>query len=199
VYLMARPRTGDKENELIKTAIRLFLEQGVRGTTIKEIAKHANIAVGTVYVYFSDKTEIVRRVAYAFAEQHHEFAQTILQSQHRPLEKLNSYILGFYDMWQPFGESSQGPVELAEAVLQHAPETPGIAQAEFLSTTEKILIEAKDRGMTVEHPKDEARWIVLSTVAFFPLAGTPTIHPVSGPLKRKDLEGLLQWIGRKLT
>jgi len=196
---MSRPRTGEKEKALIESAIHLFLEQGVKGTTIKQIAKQANVAVGTVYVYFRDKPEIVRRVAYAFAEHHHEFTQSILQSRRKPLEKLNAYLLGFYDMWQPFGKNTQGSVELAEAVLQHAPETPALAEAEFLSTIERILNEARDGGMSIERPKEEARWIVLSTLAFFPLAGTPNIRPVSGPLKRKDLEGLLHWIGRKLT
>ena len=183
----------------MEAAIELFLERGVRGTKIQDIAARAGVAVGTVYVYYKDKAAIVRRVAFAFAERHHEFAESILNSRRRPTAKLNAYILGFYDMWQPFGENTRGPVELAEAVLKHAPETPGIAQAEFTGTVERILVEARQAGLRVERPSEEARWIALCTAAFFPLAGTPTLHPSTGPLTRADLEGLLKWIARKLA
>lgn len=195
---MARPRTGEKEKALVESAIRLFLQNGVRGTTIQDIARDAGMAVGTVYVYYQNKHEIVRRVAYAFAEQHHEFARAVLSSRRRPLAKLKDYVLGFYDMWQPFGESSRGPIELAEAVLRHAPETPAIGQAEFINTVKQILVEGKTLGWRVENPAEEARWIALCTAAFFPLAGTAADSGARAPLTRKDLRGLLGWFGRKL-
>lgn len=196
---MVRPRSEEKDRALVEAAIELFLERGVKGTTIQEIAKRAQVAVGTVYVYYRDKGAIVRRVAFAFAERHREFAAGILSSRRRPLGKLNAYVLGFYDMWQPFGENTRGPVELAEAVLKFAPETPGMAQAEFTGTIERILTEARRSGLRVERPAEEARWIALCTAAFFPLAGTPTVRPLTRVLTRDDLEGLLRWIGRKLN
>ncbi len=195
---MVRPRSEEKDRALVEAAIRLFLEKGVKGTTIQDIAKAANVAVGTVYVYYKEKGEIVRRVAFAFAERHGDFAAEILGSRRRPLSKLNAYILGFYDMWQPFGENTKGAMELAEGVFKYAPETPGIAQAEFNGTVEKILSEAQEAGMRVEKPAEEARWIALATAAFFPLAGTPAVRPMAERLTREDLEGLLKWIGRKL-
>lgn len=196
---MVRPRTGDKDRALVDAAIALFLERGIRGTTVQDIAKRAQVAVGTVYLYYRDKAAIVRRVAFAFAERHHDFAAGVLASRRAPLAKLNAYVLGFYDLWRPFGENSRGPVELAEAVLAAAPETPGMARQEFLATLEKILTEARAAGLKVERPRQEARWIMLATAAFFPLAGTPDIRPLTEGLTRKDLEGLLGWLGRKLS
>ena len=196
---MVRPRSGDKERALIEAAIELFLERGVRGTTVQAIAERAQVAVGTVYVYYKDKAAIVRQVAFAFADRHHEFAAGILESRKGPLAKLNAYILGFFDMWQPFGGNAQGPVELAEAVLKYAPETPGMAQEEFLNTLTTILSEARTAGLRVDRPAEEARWIALATQAFFPLAGTPTVRPLSAAMTRADLEGLLRWIGKKLS
>ncbi len=196
---MVRPRTGDKEQALIDAAIELFLERGVRGSTIQQIAARAQVAVGTVYIYYKDKTAIVQRVALAFAERHADFAREVLASRRKPLAKLNAYILGFYDMWQPFGENSKGPVELAAAILKSAPEAVERAEAQFQSTVEQILVEAREEGLRVERPAEEARWLALSTAAFFPLAGTPTVHPLSTGRSREDLAGLLKWLGRKLS
>ncbi len=195
---MPRPRTGDKERALIEAAIELFLEKGFRRTTVQDIARRAGVAVGTVYVYYKDKVAVVRRVAHAFAERHAEFADRILNSRKQSLKKLDDYVLGFYDMWQPFADNKQGPRELAGAVLEFAPETRETAEQRFLRTIEDILAEGKAEGLRIERPGEEARWIALSTAAFFPLAGTPAEHPLGIARSRENLQGLLRWIGRKL-
>lgn len=194
---MVRHRTGDKDRQIVDAAIGLFLERGVRGTTIQDIAKKAGVAVGTVYVYHKDKAAIVRRVAFAFAERHEEFVNEVLATRRKPQRKLLDYLLGFYDIWQPFGQNALGPLELAGAVLKYAPETLGIAQDKFLEAIEAVSTEAKLAGLSVKHPKEEARWIAVSTMGFFPLAGTPSEHPLRKSLGREDLEGLLKWIVRK--
>lgn len=195
---MARPRTGDKDQALVNAAVELFLTQGVKGTTVKDIAVKANVSVGTVYLYYKNKKDIVRRVAYAFAEEHKSFAKGVLGSKKKPINQLNDYILGFYDMWQPFGKNTRGPIELAEAVLRFAPETPAIAQKEFQGTIAQILASAKAEGMRVQNPQKEAHWISLATMAFFPLAGTPEVKPLMPSIERGELEGLLKWICQKL-
>ncbi|WP_026679014.1 TetR/AcrR family transcriptional regulator [Fictibacillus gelatini] len=49
----------DKKIRIIKAATRLFSSQGVRNTTVDQIAKKAGIGKGTVYYYYDDKTEIL--------------------------------------------------------------------------------------------------------------------------------------------
>lgn len=182
----------------METATRLFLQNGVKATTIQTIAGQAGVAVGTVYTYFKDKREMVRKVALAFAQRHHEFARDILKSRRKPLSKLSDYMLGLFDMWQPFGENRQAAIELADAVFRWAPETPEMAQQELQNTLEAILIQARDAGARVQRPLEEARWIAIGTAAFFPLAGTPSRKPITGQYGREDLEGWLQWVAEKL-
>ena len=58
-------RDGTKTRELInETALRLFAAQGIRETTIKDIARAADIAEGTLYRHYKSKDElgdVVRR------------------------------------------------------------------------------------------------------------------------------------------
>ena len=195
---MPRNRSEEKEQALVSTATRLFLERGVKATTIQTIAEQAGVAVGTVYTYFKDKKEMVRKVAFTFARSHHALAEKVLNSRRKPLTKLSDYVLGLFDMWQPFGENRAAAIELADAVFRWAPETPEMAQEEFQKTLEGILIQARDAGARIQRPAEEARWIAISTSPFFPLAGTPTRKPMSRQYRREDLEGLLQWIAGKL-
>jgi AcrR family transcriptional regulator len=53
-----------KEKEALKALIlkgakKLFVEKGIEHTTIRNIAEEINYSVGTVYVYFKDKNDIL--------------------------------------------------------------------------------------------------------------------------------------------
>jgi len=50
---------------LTEAALRLMAERGINGTSVSEIAAEAELANGTFYLYFRDKTEIVAAVCQA--------------------------------------------------------------------------------------------------------------------------------------
>jgi AcrR family transcriptional regulator len=45
--------------QIIKAAIELFGKRGYHGTTIRDIASLANVSVGTIYQYVSDKEDVL--------------------------------------------------------------------------------------------------------------------------------------------
>jgi len=47
-----------RREEILTAARRVFAERGFRGTTIADIAEAANIALGTIYLYFPSKEEV---------------------------------------------------------------------------------------------------------------------------------------------
>ncbi len=53
-----------KKQSLLDAAYRLFLEKGVSKTSVDEIAKGANVAKGTFYLYFHDKEHLLQQLAY---------------------------------------------------------------------------------------------------------------------------------------
>lgn len=191
---MARTRSEEKEKALLCAASALFVQQGVAKTTVKEIAELAGVAVGTVYLYYTDKVALVRGVAFSFAEIHEAMATQIIESDRAPLEKMRAYILELYDLWQPFGANTEAAIELANAVIQHAGETLEIAQQRFVTTIETTLAEAQAAGHSIEAPQADAKWISIATSPYFPLAGTPSEKPFAFELNRDSLEGLLDWI-----
>lgn len=195
---MPRKRTDNKEEALTSAATSLFLRRGIRATSVKDISESAGVAVGTFYLYFPNKVSLIRRIAHVFAEQHEQMSDAVLRRADLPSAKLSAYLLELSDMWQPFGENQKGSLDLAAAILQHASETLDMAKERFLKTVGAILNEGKRTGMFVADPEVEARWIALATSSFYPLAGTPTEHPLRQQLTREDLVGFTDWLTSKL-
>ncbi|MCL4521346.1 MAG: TetR/AcrR family transcriptional regulator [Firmicutes bacterium] len=51
-------RTSARRQELMKAAVSVFSRYGYHETGVREIAEEAHVAVGTVYLYFSGKTDL---------------------------------------------------------------------------------------------------------------------------------------------
>ncbi len=48
-----------RRNQILDAATKVFAEKGFHPTTIKDIAKKAGIAEGTIYIYFENKTALL--------------------------------------------------------------------------------------------------------------------------------------------
>ena len=54
-----RNSKSDNKAKILKSAIRLIGENGVEGTSLSDIAKDVGISKGTLYYYYSSKSDIV--------------------------------------------------------------------------------------------------------------------------------------------
>ena len=57
---MARVREAGMDDKILDSAFRIFGEQGLAATTIKDIAAGAGISSGSIYTYFPDKEAVFR-------------------------------------------------------------------------------------------------------------------------------------------
>ncbi len=89
---MPRIRTGDKENAILDAAIQLFSEQGFNQTNMDQISRRAGIAVGTVYLYFKTKEEILSAIFERFLSGYDRELQEALSSPSSPQEKMKRLI-----------------------------------------------------------------------------------------------------------
>ena len=68
-----------KKEALLDSALKLFTEKGLAETSVSEIAKDAQMAKGTFYLYFKDKYEIrdcliARQTHFIFQKAHRELS-----------------------------------------------------------------------------------------------------------------------------
>ena len=52
-------RTADKHSKIIDAAIKVFSRKGFYNARISDIAKEAQVADGTIYLYFNNKYDIL--------------------------------------------------------------------------------------------------------------------------------------------
>jgi len=62
---------NDKRAHILATAKQLFIEFGIRGTSIQRIADTCGIAKGSIYSYFESKIDIVKAIFVATEEDYH--------------------------------------------------------------------------------------------------------------------------------
>jgi AcrR family transcriptional regulator len=60
--MMVRSRTPEKRENILKSALKLFVANGVQNTTTAEIANEAGIAAGTLFLYFKTKNELINEL-----------------------------------------------------------------------------------------------------------------------------------------
>lgn len=75
-YSANGPRRSDRHTAIIEAARDLFTTQGYETTTIADVAKRAGVAVGTVYLYFKNKNELLYGVKGDWEREFVEFMST---------------------------------------------------------------------------------------------------------------------------
>jgi AcrR family transcriptional regulator len=81
-----------RREEILKSALELFREEGFEKVTVESIAKKTGIAKGSFYNYFKSKEEVYEAVVSSVASRSLELAKEILSEGQSPKERLMRYI-----------------------------------------------------------------------------------------------------------
>lgn len=88
---------AEKMRRILSAGEKLFSKRGFDGTTVQQIADEADVAVGTLFLYISDKSELLLRMFYEATRQELEPAirrmkagRKFLPSVYRFLEDLHA-------------------------------------------------------------------------------------------------------------
>jgi AcrR family transcriptional regulator len=81
-----------KHQLLLEAAMKLFSRHGYRRTSVDDIAQEAQVAKGTVYVYFKDKEALFKAVVEYFADQLDTLTLAALKVDGPPDEKLRALL-----------------------------------------------------------------------------------------------------------
>ncbi len=73
------------ERDIVVSASLLFLQYGYKAVTMDDIAEHMHISKKTIYVYFSDKTSLVRSAVFHVFEEVKNKIITVQSSIENPI------------------------------------------------------------------------------------------------------------------
>src|SRR5262245_9723304 len=168
---MARLRTGDKHKEILEATLTLFMRKGVANTSIKDIANEAKVAVGTVYLYFADKDDVVAACADRFAEEH-LLETTQLDLNKSAKSEIRKYLLSRYRNWKRVSDGSPQAAELAQAIVRLRPEKILEFETLFVQTLSRLIQNGiEQKQFKKQRAEDSARTLALSLAIFFPFPG----------------------------
>jgi TetR/AcrR family fatty acid metabolism transcriptional regulator len=139
----------NKHRTILKAAVKIFAEKGFYNSRVSEIAKEANVADGTIYIYFKNKDDILISL---FEE---EFGQ-IVENMRKELEKdkeidvfqkIKRFALlhlSFVAKQKQLGEVLGVEVRQSSKFMKEYINKPFI---EYLNLIRSIVIEGQEKGL----------------------------------------------------
>ena len=59
----------DKKKRILEAALKLFVEKGIDNTSTSLISKEADVATGTIYLYFENKVDLISKLYISIKEE----------------------------------------------------------------------------------------------------------------------------------
>jgi AcrR family transcriptional regulator len=160
----------DKRRRILEAARKRFRHYGVRKTTMQEIAREAGVAVGTLYLYFKDKDELLLAGTEEYVTRHRRRAEAILASDAPAADKIRRYVLDRFRASQATRVGGRRPAaELRREVLRVHPERQleeGRMMAEYFARILRQGVEASE--LHCEDSVRDGRVFVMSLAFLFP-------------------------------
>jgi len=127
-HTVARPRWERRKDarpsELTAAALHLFIEKGYAGTRLDDVASHAGVSKGTLYLYFENKEELFKAVVHDnVVARISKSAEELLSFSRSSAELLSSLITGW---WRDYGGSEAGG--LGKLIMAESGNFPEIAR-----------------------------------------------------------------------
>lgn len=137
----------DKSLRILDAAIRVFARKGFYNSTIADVAKAAEVAEGTIYLYFKNKDDLLISI---FEHSMDLFIQEVsheLEGVEDPKEKIKKFLSLHLKLVQKNPELAQVlQIELRQS-SKFMKEYEGGKFSEYLNLVRSILEEGQEKGV----------------------------------------------------
>jgi TetR/AcrR family transcriptional repressor of multidrug resistance operon len=108
--------TTNKCNIILAATLKLLASRGFHGFSIRDVAKEAGVATGTVYLYFDDREDLIKKL-------HSQIIETVGREVFLVADQHVSLFQQFHDMCRRFwGLFQQQPaIILSKGQFDHLP------------------------------------------------------------------------------
>lgn len=141
----------DKHEQILRAAIKTFAKKGFYNTRISDIAKEANIADGTIYLYFKNKDNLLVSLFEESMDQIIHMVEEKLANIKDPIEKLRAFIKFHFELIQKDKFLSEViSVELRQS-NKFIKEYKNIKFREYLNIISAIIKDGQEKGLIEKH------------------------------------------------
>ncbi|NCN28366.1 TetR/AcrR family transcriptional regulator [bacterium] len=179
----------------MKIARSHFKSSGYRGTSMSGIAAEAGLAVGTLYLYFPNKGELLKSTVEDFIEEHKTQIKNVLSSKGQVNKKLKTYLFGRFESVSEVRNNESRNSELDRKILELFPERRQEEGSLMVNTVTEILKSGAESGyLTKVKNVSKEVLVFMHSIAWFFL---PTEEFYDRPPSRRDLETVIDWFIEK--
>lgn len=169
------------------------MHYGIQKTTMQDIAQDAGMAVGTLYLYFRNKEELVLAIAEQCRVQQSEHAEEILKSSLSSEDKIRQFLLEKFQCVREYRESHPHAKEFVKLMIELDSDCSRLWRERFEMNLQGLLESGKADGtFHIKDCADEAKVLFLSISGFYPL---PYLDLPEWP-REEELHLVIDWFIR---
>jgi AcrR family transcriptional regulator len=187
--LLLTAKKDIKRSRILDAAKRRFARFGIKATTMLDIAREADIAVGTIYKFFPDKDALIL----AWLDEHRQLLQSHFESVLiQPLAADEKLLQFLRIRFETVAEVRDVPAiaELTRAVLRLSPQTIVEMTQSVQDIIAAILEEGRVTGcLPSVEPKADTEVLFLALAGFF--ASAP--DPIAPPPTEESMLRVVNW------
>ena len=147
---IAHPRTARRKDarpsELLAAALDLFVEKGFAATRAEEVAKHAGVSKGTLFLYFASKEELFKAVVRENISARYPEWNAELESWPGSTPDLLHYSMQTW--WAQYGDTkASGISKLIMSEANNFPELVEFYQKEVVEPGRELIGKILQRGV----------------------------------------------------
>lgn len=202
----ARQRRKEaRPQELLDAALALFVEKGFAATRAEEVAQHAGVSKGTLYLYYPSKEELFKAVVrQTLSHLIAEGLDAVAQFQGSSSDLL-AHLMGIW--WERVGcTPAAGIHKIVLAEVRNFPELAQFYVDEVIVPAERLLSSAVqrgiDRGEFRPMPLPAAAHALMAPIIFMVLhqhsIGACPVHGADAPSPQLMLQTYLELVLRGL-
>jgi AcrR family transcriptional regulator len=109
---MSRPRDENKIEVIYEATLKLVLETGFNGLKMADVAKAANLATGTLYIYFKNKGVLINELYY-----HLKKNKTLKMLE--VFDATDPFLIAFKKLWMNYVNISLAEPERMKFIEQY--------------------------------------------------------------------------------
>ena len=87
----------ERPKQILDAAFAVFAERGLAAARLEDIARHAGLSKGTIYLYFPNKEELFREVVRSTVIAFIERGEAVSETERDPRQALLGWMDGYWD------------------------------------------------------------------------------------------------------
>ena len=166
-------RKEARPGELLDAALDLFVEKGFAATRVEEVAAHAGVSKGTLFLYFQSKEELLKAVVRHNISGHFKEWNNEFESFQGSTAEMLGYCMSAW--WERVGATrASGISKLMVCEAKNFPDIAAFYQQEVIAPGQalirRVLQRGMDRGEFRQMDLDYAVYSVIAPMIFLILA-----------------------------